>query len=147
MPWRCAALEHLDDDHATAAAWTSRLAGIDGGRLAFRFCCGEQLTGASDVVGASAFGEQPVVADAVRAFWQHVDQEAADELEGHERHLLVSIAARDAVVLTFEGDASLVAGDQASCVYCHAVRIPPQIGQHLLVSAERPFCIDDPLGL
>ena len=31
MPWRCTALEDLDDDHATAAAWTSRLAGIDGG--------------------------------------------------------------------------------------------------------------------
>jgi hypothetical protein len=25
------ALEDLDDDHATAAAWTSRHAGIDGG--------------------------------------------------------------------------------------------------------------------
>jgi hypothetical protein len=31
MPWRCTALEDFDDDHATAAAWTSRLAGIDGG--------------------------------------------------------------------------------------------------------------------
>jgi hypothetical protein len=30
MPWRCTAREDLDDDHATAAAWTSRLAGIDG---------------------------------------------------------------------------------------------------------------------
>jgi hypothetical protein len=39
MPWRCAALKDLDDDHAAAAAWTSRLAGIDGGSggLAFRF--------------------------------------------------------------------------------------------------------------
>ena len=70
MPRRCTALEDLDDDHATAAAWTSRLAGIDGGtgRLAFRFCSGEQLTCAGDVVGASAFGEQAVVADAVQAF-------------------------------------------------------------------------------
>jgi hypothetical protein len=31
MPWRCTAFEDFDDDHATAAAWTSRLAGIDGG--------------------------------------------------------------------------------------------------------------------
>jgi hypothetical protein len=31
MPWRCTALEDLDDDHATAAAWTNRLAGIGGG--------------------------------------------------------------------------------------------------------------------
>jgi hypothetical protein len=68
MPWRCTAREDLDNDHATAAAWTSWFAWIDGGsgRLAFR-CCGEQLTRACDVVGASAFGEQAVVADAVQA--------------------------------------------------------------------------------
>jgi hypothetical protein len=30
MPWRCTAFEDLDDDHATAAAWASGLAVIDG---------------------------------------------------------------------------------------------------------------------
>src|SRR5690348_470436 len=116
MPWRCTAREDLDEDHATAAAWTSRLAGIDGGagRLCFRFCDGEQLTRAGDVVGASPFGEQAVVADAMQAFWQHVDEETADELEGPERHLLVAIAAFDAIVLPLEGDASLIDGDQAA---------------------------------
>ncbi len=44
---------------------------------------------------------QAVVADAVQAFWQHVDEEAADELVCGERHALVSIAALDAVVLPF----------------------------------------------
>src|SRR6516162_4647239 len=68
MPWRCTALEHLDDDHATAAARTARLAAICGGTggRGFRFCSGEQLTRADDVVGASVFGEQAV--DAVQAF-------------------------------------------------------------------------------
>jgi hypothetical protein len=38
MPWRGTTLKDLDDDHATAAAWTIRLAVIDGGSggLAFR---------------------------------------------------------------------------------------------------------------
>jgi hypothetical protein len=80
MPWRTTAVEDLDDDHATAAAWTVRLAGIGSGRLALRFRSGEQLTRAGDIVGARAFGEQAVVADAVQAFGQHVDEEAADEL-------------------------------------------------------------------
>ena len=116
MPWRATALEDLDDDHAAAAAWTSWLALIDGGRggLAFRFCSGEQLAHAGDVVGASAFGEQAVVPDAVQALWQHVDEEAADKLLGGERHLLISIAAFDAVVLPLEGDALLVEGNQAT---------------------------------
>src|SRR4029077_8277138 len=106
MPWRCTAREHLNDDHATATAWTTWLVGIDSGSggLALRFCNGEQLNGACDVVGASAFGEQAVVADTMQALGQHVDEEAADELGGGERHLLVSIAACEAVILPLEGD-------------------------------------------
>ena len=69
---------------------------------------------AADVRGARTFGEQAVVADAVQTFWQDVDEEAADELVGGERHLIVSIAALDAVVLPLEGDALLVEGDQAA---------------------------------
>jgi hypothetical protein len=29
MPWRCAAREDIDDNHATAAAWTSGFVGVD----------------------------------------------------------------------------------------------------------------------
>jgi len=87
MPWRCTAREDLDDDHATAAAWTSRLAVIDSGsgRLAVRFCNGEQFARACDVVGARAFGEQAVVADAMEALGQHVAEEAADGRD-YDRH-------------------------------------------------------------
>jgi len=39
MSWRCTTFEDLDDDHATAVAWTSWLAVIDdgSGRLTVRF--------------------------------------------------------------------------------------------------------------
>lgn len=82
MPRRATACEDLDDDHAAAAAWTARLVGIDSGSggLTLGFCSSEQLAGAGDVAGASAFGEQPVVADAVQPFWQHVNEETTDEL-------------------------------------------------------------------
>src|SRR5690242_6940004 len=116
MTWRTTGLEDLDDDHVTAAARTGRLAGVDSGSagLGFRCCSGEQFPRAGDVGRASTFGEQAVVADAMQAFWQHMDEEAADELVCCERHALVSIAALDAVVLPLEGDALLVAGDQAA---------------------------------
>ena len=116
MPGRRTALEDLDDDHVTATAWTKGLTGIGGGGggQGFRFCNGKQLTGTSDVVAASAFGEQAVVANAMQAFWQHVDEEAANELVGGERHLLVSIAALDAIVFPLEGDALLVRSNQAT---------------------------------
>ena len=89
MPGRGAALENLDDDHASAAAW-ARVR--EGGRLVAIIIIGicslalgllatEQLAGACDVVGAGSLGEQAVVSDAVsdlhmqkaliyRAFWQ-----------------------------------------------------------------------------
>jgi hypothetical protein len=87
------------------------------------------------------------VADAVQAFWQHVDEEAADELVGGEPHASVSIAPLDAVVLPLEGDTLLVVGDQAAVGDDDAVGIARQIGQHRLGPAERPLCVDDPLGL
>jgi hypothetical protein len=84
MSWRCTVREDLDDDHAAAAAWTGRLAGIGGGRggIGFRFCNGEQLAGTGDVVGARAFGEQAVVADAVQAFWQHMEEHVSVPSKG-----------------------------------------------------------------
>ena len=40
----------------------------------------EEFAGSRDVLGAVGVGKEPVVADAMEAFGQHVDQEAADEL-------------------------------------------------------------------
>lgn len=50
MSRRCTVREHLNDDHAAAAAWTGRFAGIGGGRggLLFPFCNGEQLARTGD---------------------------------------------------------------------------------------------------
>src|SRR5206468_12510722 len=91
-----------------------------------------EFTGACDVVGASAFGEQPVVSDAVQAFWQHVGEKAADELVGGECHNLLPFALLGAVVLPFEGHTSLVERDQTTVGDCHAVGVARQIGQHRL---------------
>src|ERR1700731_2398714 len=67
MPWRFAALEDIDDDHTTAAAWARAREGrlvaimmIGIGSLALRLLATEQLAGAIDVVGAGGLGEQAV---------------------------------------------------------------------------------------
>src|SRR5262249_60603642 len=74
----------------------------------------EQLTRLRDVVGASAVGEEAVVADAMEAAGQDVDQEAADKLVDGERHHLDAVAPISAVVLPPEGDAGVVEGDEPS---------------------------------
>src|SRR3977135_1688396 len=140
MTRRGATLENLDSDHATAAARAGmggvwRLEGIDGvslGIVVLRHWHGEQFAGARDVVGAGRSGEQAVVADAVEALGQDVDQEAADELIGGERHPLVSRAAVGAVVLVPEGDAVLAASDQPAVGDSDPMGIARQIGEYRL---------------
>ncbi len=76
------------------------LVGVDTLRLVLRRRHLEQLTRPGQVLGASAIGEQPVMADAVESRGQHVDQEASDELGYRQGRGLVQIAIFGAVVLT-----------------------------------------------
>ena len=75
---------------------------------------GEQLACLRDVVGAGAIGEQTVVTNAMEAGGQHMDEKAADELVGGEGHHLVALATFEPVVLPLEGDALVIACDQAA---------------------------------
>ena len=70
---------------------------------------GDQFSGARDVSFAAGAGEQPVVADAVEALGQDVEQKAPDELIGRERHRAIPRLPVAAVVLVAKGDAALVA--------------------------------------
>jgi len=59
------------------------------------------LASALDVAGSDRAGEEAVVADAVKAAGQHVQEKAADELAGLEGHSLAPVTAFDPVVLTW----------------------------------------------
>ena len=152
---RAAAFEGLDDDHAAAAAWARmrerpRLIGIGGSRIAglgLRNWRIEQFSRPRDVLDTLAAGEQAVVADAMEATWQNVDQEAADELVGGERHELLSFATFGAIVLPLEGDAIAVERDQPAVGDGNAVGVARQIGEHGLGPAEWTLAVDDPFRL
>jgi hypothetical protein len=109
------ALERLDDAHAPAAAGTrwepiERFWRLD--RLWRRRGHGKQLAGAGYIGLACGTGEQAVMADAVEAMWQDMEQEAADELVRRERHHALPFRTIAAVVFVAEGDAGVVVGDQ-----------------------------------
>ena len=94
--------EHLDDDHASAAAraWRAEVVWfhrwiVHGGRRDR-----EQFASEREAGLAGAAGEQAVVTDAMEAARQDVEQEAADELVGGERHDLLPVGARATIVLT-----------------------------------------------
>ena len=90
----------------------------------------EQAAHPGDVVGARATGEQAIVADAVEALRQDVDQEAADELGGGECHDLLALATFGTIVLPSEGDTGVVAGNQPAVGNGDAVSIARQISQY-----------------
>ena len=106
----------------------------------------QQAARLSDVVGAGAAGKQAVMANAVEALRQDVDQESADELGGGECHDLLAITTFSAIVLPSEGHAVAVAGNQPAVGDGDTMGIARQIGQHGLWPAERTLGVDHPFG-
>ena len=76
------------------------------------------------------------MADAVKAAWQDMEQEAADELVRRERHDALPLGTITAVVLVAEGDAGVVERNQAPVRDGNPVGIAREIGEHGLGSAN-----------
>ena len=68
--------------------------------------------------------------DAVKAAWQDVEQEAADELVRRERHDALPLGTVATVVLVAEGDAGLVERNQTLVRDGDPVGIAREIGEH-----------------
>jgi len=117
------ALEGLNDDHVSTAAWAQRAEvvrfvrhiGCDGR------CDREQPAGVFEMGLAGGACEQAIVTDAVEALRQDVEQEAADKVAGGEGHDLLPVGAVATVVLVAEGDAGLVEAEKAAVRDRHAV--------------------------
>src|ERR1700747_1743080 len=98
--------EDLNNDQTAAAAgarlWEDvGVGGVDvlGARgFGLRSWHVEQLPRSREVVLALAFGEETVVTDAMETGREHVDEKAADELAGGERHHLGACGAAGAGV-------------------------------------------------
>src|SRR5271166_3832568 len=139
---RGAGLRTFDDDHPAAAARASArrrrcfglAVGLSVALWGETFDGGEQSAGALDVARSNRAGEQAVMADAVEAAGQHVQEEAADELAGVERHGPEPVVAFDPVVFPLEGDASLVERDQPGVRDGDAVGVAGEIGEYGLRS-------------
>ena len=104
---RCTTHQGLDHDHRHSAAPThegrqdrpdGRCLSVGLGRVPG--CIGgQQFPNTRQILATPGIGQQPVMADAVKPGRQHVQQEAAHELRGRERHRLVTGSSRGAIVL------------------------------------------------
>jgi len=103
--------------------------------------CAEQPASQCNVVGPVAIGEEAVVTDAVKSVGQDVDQKAADELVGVERHQLVAGLGLGPVILPFERHALAIKGDEPAVGNSNPVGVAGQVGQDSVGSAKRRFSI------
>ena len=106
----------------------------------------DQLTYLFQVLYASGVGQQPIVADAVKAARQYMDQEAANELIAAQGHGLVAMLFA-AVILPFKGNGVTIKAQQAVITDRHPVGVAGQVSQYRLGSGKGTLGIHDPVGL
>ena len=124
---------------------------FDGGGAGFRIdgngCGGGSEQGAAleQFLFADAIGEEAEVADADQADRQHVEQEAADELDCVEGHGLG--AGVTGVVFPVEADLAVFQGSKAVVGDGHAVRVARQILEHSAWATEGRLDVNHPFEL
>ena len=104
----------------------------------------EKFAATRELLCAMAIAEEPVIADAMKALGQDVQQEAADELIGGEGHDFLPIVV--AIVLPSEADPAVLDVAQAVVGNGDAVRIASDVFEDLLGSGKGRLGKDDPRG-
>ena len=114
-------VERVDNDQSSAAARTgdcecSGLVISASGAVVIALICtwrfdSEQLPDPGDIGRTIAISEEAVVADAMLASWEHMDQKPVDELGRCQRHGGVATGAFDAVILDTKGDVIGIGSD------------------------------------
>src|ERR1700745_244802 len=103
----------------------------------------EQPTTESEAITAGAIGEETVVADAMEALRQSMQQKAADELVGIEGHHF-GLAVRS-IVFPDKANLPVDEREQPAIGDGDAMGIAAEIGQHLFGASERWFGVDHPV--
>ena len=101
----------------------------------------EQLSHTDELFASVALGEEAVVANAVKAVGQDVEEKAADELVRGETHDAAAAAAP--IILVGERHFIVVDGDEPRIGDRRAMRVAGEISEHALGSAERRLGVDD----
>ena len=100
------------------------------------------MTAACKLFAAIAVAEETVVADALKAIRQEMQEKTSNELLGRQRHGLMSIVVP--VILPVKTNLIVVDVNQAIVGKGNAMGIAADVVEHLSRPAERRFGVDDP---
>ena len=104
----------------------------------------EQLAAEGEFLGAMTIAEKAVMADAMKAVRQGVQQKTPDELVGRQGHHLALVVMP--VIAPAEADPIARHVDQPAVRDGDAVRVATEIGQDRRGAGEGALGVDDPLG-
>ena len=106
----------------------------------------EQASAKCKLVDAMSVGKEAVVANAMEAVRQHMEEEATNELRDRDSHDFALVIAALPIVLPEEPDVGLVEIKQATVGDRDAMSVAREIGQDLLGTGEGLLGIDNPFG-
>ena len=144
-------IESFADDHRRAAGFaqvntSSRVLNV-GTVVAYLGWYLQQFARPGQVLGAGLVGEQSIVADAVKAIGQDMQEKTPDELVRGQGHGLMPIALFGTIVFPLEGNTTFITGDQTAVGDRHTMGVAGQIGEHGFGTGEWTFGIDHPVYL
>ena len=145
-------IEGLDDPHLATAAWADwRLEACRGlcllvaiGVIGFGGGNIEQRSTQHELVSSVPIRKQAVVADAMKAIRQDVEQKAAHELADRQSHGLALRGTVLAVILPAKADMVVVEIEQPAIGDGDTVGVARKISQDLDRACERTFGENDP---
>ncbi len=150
--------EGLDNDHGRATGFA--IVGAGGWIVVsdIGFCLlyidtvietfiADEVTQSLNIFDPDVIGEQAVVADAMEALRQHVDEKAPDKLIDRQGHGSVSITPLGTIVFPLEGDTAFIAGDEPAVTDGDPMGVARQVSEHGFGSGERTLGIGHPVDL
>jgi hypothetical protein len=137
-------IKGFNDLHAAAAARARGWFVVGGAWVvviivfAIHRCRGhtEQASAKCNLVGAMSVGQEAVVANAMEAIRQHMEEEAADELGDRDAHDFALVIAAFPVVLPAKAHVGLIEIEQATVGDRDTMGVAREIGQDLLGTGE-----------
>ena len=99
----------------------------------------EHTTTGREGLGTAAITEQPIMAQALEATGEHMQQEAPDELGSREAHHLDGVTLP--IIAPAEVDDAVLHSDETLMADSDPMGRAPEVRHHLLGAGERSHCI------
>ena len=94
---------------------------------------------------ADTISQKPVVSDALETPGEHVEEKAPEKFDRVQCECALPVPPL--VILPAKGHCGILTGEQPAMRDRHAMGVAGEVVENMLRACERPFGVDDPLGV